>query len=170
MIHRGARADALDWAGLFPRTECPPSLGPVVHIGWITSIHLLRLDFCCSVAQSCPAFAASQTAACQASLSFTSSQKLLKFMSIALVMPSTHFICCHPLSSCLQSFPHQGLFQWVSSSHQVAKVLEFQLQHQSFQWICRTDFLWDWLVRSPWSPRDSQELIDFTFCFKSWSV
>ena len=36
---------------------------------------------------------------------------------------------------------HQGLFQWVSSSHQVAQVLEFQLQHQSFQWIFRTDFL-----------------------------
>ena len=36
---------------------------------------------------------------------------------------------------------HQGLFQWVSSSHQVAKVLEFQLQHQSFQWTLRTDFL-----------------------------
>ena len=36
---------------------------------------------------------------------------------------------------------HQGLFKWVSSSHQVAKVLEFQLQHQSFQWIFTTDFL-----------------------------
>ena len=36
---------------------------------------------------------------------------------------------------------HQGLFQWVSSLHQVAKVLEFELQHQSFQWIFRTDFL-----------------------------
>ena len=36
---------------------------------------------------------------------------------------------------------HQGLFQWVSSSHQVAKVLEFQLQHQSFQWIFKTNFL-----------------------------
>ena len=36
---------------------------------------------------------------------------------------------------------HQGLFQWVSSSHQVAKVLEFQLQHQSFQWTLRTDLL-----------------------------
>ena len=35
---------------------------------------------------------------------------------------------------------HQGLLKWVSSSHQVAKVLEFQLQHQSFQWIFRTDF------------------------------
>ena len=36
---------------------------------------------------------------------------------------------------------HQGVFKWVSSLHQVAKVLEFQLQHQSFQWIFRTDFL-----------------------------
>ena len=51
----------------------------------------------------------------------------------------------HPLSSPSPPAPnpsqHQGLFQWVSSSHQVAKVLEFQLQHQSFQWIFRTDFL-----------------------------
>ena len=52
---------------------------------------------------------------------------------------------------------HQGLFKWVSSLHQVAKVLEFQLQHLSFQWIFRIDFLEDWLVRSPCSPGDSQE-------------
>ena len=51
---------------------------------------------------------------------------------------------------------HQGLFKWVSSSHQVAKVLEFQLQHQSCQWIFRTDFLEEGLVGSPCSPRDSQ--------------
>ena len=56
---------------------------------------------------------------------------------------------CHPtISSSVVPFPpafnlshHQGLFQWVSSLHQVAKVLEFPLQHQSFQWIFRTDFL-----------------------------
>ena len=51
----------------------------------------------------------------------------------------------HPLSSpsppAFSLSQHQGLFQWVSSSHQVAKVLEFQLQHLSFQWIFRTDFL-----------------------------
>ena len=41
---------------------------------------------------------------------------------------------------------HQGLFKWVSSSHQVAKVLEFQLQYQSFQWIFRTDLLQDGVV------------------------
>ena len=46
-----------------------------------------------------------------------------------------------PFSSHLQSFQDQGLFKLVSSSHQVAKLLEFQLQHQSFQWIFRTDFL-----------------------------
>ena len=50
---------------------------------------------------------------------------------------------------------HQCLFQWVDSAHQMAKVLE--LQHQSFQWIFRTDFLSDGLVGSPCSPRDSLE-------------
>ena len=54
----------------------------------------------------------------------------------------------HPLSS-----PSHSAFNL--SQHQVAKVLE--LQHQSFQWIFRTDFLWGWLVWSPCSPRGSQE-------------
>ena len=99
------------------------------------------------------------TAAHQASLSITSYRSWLKLMSIESVMPSNHLI--HPLSS---PFPpvfnlsqHQGLFKWVSSSHQMAKVLETQLQHQSFQWIFRIDFLEDGLVGSPCSPRDSQE-------------
>ena len=51
----------------------------------------------------------------------------------------------HPLSSpsppALNLSQHQGLFKWVSSSHQVAKVLEFELQHQSYQWTPRTDLL-----------------------------
>ena len=54
----------------------------------------------------------------------------------------------HPLSPSSPAFnlsQHQGLFQWVGSLHQVAKVLELQLQHLSFQWIFSTDFLWsDW--------------------------
>ena len=62
-----------------------------------------------------------------------------------------------PSPPALNLSQHQGLFQWVSSSHQVAKVLKLQLQHQSFQWIFRTDFLWDWLVWSLGSPRNSQE-------------
>ena len=62
-----------------------------------------------------------------------------------------------PSPSALNPSQHQGLFQWVRSSHQVAKVLEFQLQHQSFQWTPRTDLLYNGLVGSPCSPRDSQE-------------
>ena len=58
------------------------------------------------------------------------------------VMPSNHLILCHPLLLLPSIFPSK----WVSSSHQVAKILEFHLQHQSFQWIFRTDFLrMDWL-------------------------
>ena len=67
----------------------------------------------------------------------------------------------HPLLSpsppAMNLSQHQGLSQWVSSSHQVTKLLEFQLQHQSFQWTPRTGLFYDGLVGSPCSPRDSQE-------------
>ena len=67
----------------------------------------------------------------------------------------------HPLSSPYPPAPnpsqHQGLFQWVNSLHEVAKVLKFQLQHQSFQWTPRTDLLQDGLVGCPCSPRGSQQ-------------
>ena len=67
----------------------------------------------------------------------------------------------HPLlpsSPCARDvLHHQRFFQWVSCSHQVTRMLELQLQHQSFQWIFRIDFLWDWLIWSPHCPRDSQE-------------
>ena len=73
---------------------------------------------------------------------------------------------CHPSYPLLSpsSLPlnlsqHQCLFQWISSLHQVAKVLELQLQHQSFQLIFRVDFLEDWLVWSPCYPMDSQEFL-----------
>ena len=81
--------------------------------------------------------------------------ELLKLMSIESMMHAIH--PSHPLlspSSALNLSQHQGLFQWVSSSHQVAKVLE--LEHRSFQWKFRIDFLWDWLVWSPCSPSDSR--------------
>ena len=64
-----------------------------------------------------------------------------------------------PLSSPSPPAPnpsqHQSLFQWVSSSHEVVKVLEFQLQHQSFQWTPRTDLLLDGLVGLPFVFRNS---------------
>jgi len=62
-----------------------------------------------------------------------------------------------PFDFCLQSFPASGSFQWISSTYQVAKVLELQLQHHSFQWIFKVDFLYDWQVWSPCSPRDPPE-------------
>ena len=74
------------------------------------------------------------TAARQASLSITNSRSLPKLVYISDAIQSSHPL----LSPSLPAFnlsQHQGLFQWISSSHQVAKVLEFQLQHQSFQWI-----------------------------------
>ena len=96
------------------------------------------------------------TAAGQPPLSSTISRSLLKFMSIELVMLSNHLILCHPLLLLSLTFPSNRVFS-SGSSHQVAKVLELQLQHQSFQWIFRVDFLQDWLVWSPCSPRNSQE-------------
>ena len=77
-------------------------------------------------------FATPWTAAHQASLSITNSWSLLKLTSIELVMPSNHLILqpSHPLSSpsppAFNLSQHQDLFKWVSSSHQVAKVLGFQ--------------------------------------------
>ena len=82
-----------------------------------------------------------------------STQTHVHWVSVA-IQPS------HPLSSpsppALNLSQHQGLFKWVSSLHQVAKVLEFQLQYQSFQWTPRTDLLLDGLVGSLCSPKDSQ--------------
>ena len=49
-----------------------------------------------------------------------------------------------PFSSCPQSLPASGSFQWVNTSNEVAKVFEFQLQHQSFQWTLRTDLLYSY--------------------------
>ena len=91
-----------------------------------------------------PLFAITWTAARQASLSITNSP------TPGVYANPNPWVCdaikaSHPLSSpsppSFNLSQHQGLFKRVSSSHQVAKVLEFQLQHQSFQWIFRKDFL-----------------------------
>ena len=67
----------------------------------------------------------------------------------------------HPLLSPSPPAPnpsqHQSLFEWDNSLHEVAKVLEFQLQHHSFQRTPRADLLQNGLVGSPCGPRDSQE-------------
>ena len=84
------------------------------------------------------------TAAHQASLSFTNSWGLLKLLSIKSVMPSNHLILCHPLLLLPSIFPSIRVFSNELALHQEAKVVE--LQHQSVQWIFRTDFFrMDWL-------------------------
>ena len=86
---------------------------PTSLIGSVQSLSRVRL------------FATPWTVAGQASLSITNSQSLLKLMSIKSVMPSDHLILCYLLLLLPFSLSqHQGLFKWVSSLHQVAKVLE----------------------------------------------
>ena len=89
-------------------------------------------------------------------LSLTVSRSLPKFMSTASVMPSSHLTLWHSLLLLPSIFPSIRDFSNEMASHQMIKILEFQLQHQSFQQAFKADFPWDWLV---WSCclRDSQE-------------
>ena len=81
-------------------------------------------------------------------------------------MPSNHLILCRPLLILPSIFPSTRVFSNESALWpQVAKVLDLQLQHQSFQWTPRTDLLYDGLVGSPCCPSDSQE--SSTLQFKS---
>ena len=86
-------------------------------------------------------FATPWTAAHQAFLSITNSQSPHKPIPLSQWCHPTISSSVVPFSSCPQSFPNQSLFRWASSSHEVAKVLEFQLQHQSLQWTPRSDLL-----------------------------
>ena len=124
----------------------PNGIRKVQYCHWSGGPHIYRfLSVQFSSVQSLKhvqLFATPWTAAHRAFLPITNSQSSLKLMSIEPVMPCNP---SHPLSSpsppTFNISQHQGLFKWVSSLHQVAKVLEFQIQHNSFQWIFRTDFL-----------------------------
>ena len=111
-----------------------------------------------SVAQSCPTLGDPMN---HSTPGLPFHHKLPEFTQTHAHLVSDAIQPSHPLSSPSLPGPnpsqYQGLFQRVNSSHEVAKVLEFQPQHQSFQWTPRTDLLQDGLVGSPCSPRDSQE-------------
>ena len=105
------------------------TLGIQDKCGFVCFFHLrsvLGPCCCCSLLSHVRLFVTPWTAARQASLSITSSQSLLKLMCIELVMPSNHRILCRPLLLPPSIFPRKdfpmSLFQWVSSSHHVAKV------------------------------------------------
>ena len=127
------------------------------RMGWTESrIDIYTLCCCCTATKSCPTVCDSMNCSMPSFPALDdlpeSAQTHVHWVSDAIQPP-------HPLSSpsslALNLSQHQGLFQWVSFSHQVAKVLE--LQHQSFHWTPRTDLLQIGLVGSPCSPRDSQE-------------
>ena len=113
---------------------------------WVIILNLAQITFsiscCCSVSHPCLTlcnhmdFSTSGFPVLYCLLEFA--QTHVHWVSDA-IQPS--HLLLSPSSLALNLSQHQGVFQWVSSSHQVAKVLEFQLQHQSFQWIFRTDFL-----------------------------
>ena len=144
-----------DWLSLHPTTpgrsrdskmhKMIPALQQLHSpVFWNQRIYSLNISFLIcktgSVQFSCLAMSDSatpSTAAHHASLAIINSRSLPKLISIESVMPSNHLILCHPFLLLPSIFPSI----WVSPSHQVAKVLEFQLQHQSFQWLFRTDFL-----------------------------
>ena len=86
-------------------------------------------------------FATPWTVAWQASLSLTTSWSSPKFMATEPVMPSKRLILSPSSPSAFLLSHHQGLFQWVGCSYQMAIVLELQLQHQSFQWVFRNVLL-----------------------------
>ena len=114
-------------------------LHSLLHLSYL---NVISLRFSSVQSLSCVWLCDTWIAAHQASVSITNSRSLLKLMPIESVMPSSHLILCHPLLL-LPPIPAsiRVFSKWVSSSHEMAKVLEFQLHHQSFQWTPRTDLL-----------------------------
>ena len=115
---------------------------PTDRGGWQATVHIVVKSWIqfSSVAQSCPTLCDPMDCSTPG---FLVHHQLPEFTQTHVHWVGDAIQPSHPLSSpspaAFNPSQHQGLFQWVSSSHQVAKVLEFQLQHQSFQWF-RTDF------------------------------
>ena len=111
-----------------------------------------------SVAQSCPTLCDPMN---RSTPGLPVHHQLLDFTQTHAHWVSDAIQPSHPLPSPSPPAPnpsqHQSLFQWVNFSHEVAKVLEFQLQHHFFQRNPRADLLQNGLVGSPCRPRDSQE-------------
>ena len=118
----------------------------IIYLNLEERIGVFQMDqsCCCSVTHSCPTLCDSKDCArlpCRSPSpgACSHSSPLSRWCRLTILS----FVI--PFSSFLQSFPDHSLFPWVSSSHQVAKVLKLQFQHQSFQWIFRVDlFRMDW--------------------------
>ena len=118
------------------------SFSKEVVVLWMNIFPSLLYQGCFSVLKSCPTLCNPMNH-CTPGLPvhhqlLESTQTHVDWVSDA-IQPSHPLLSPSPTSRNLSQ--HQGLFKWVSSLHQMAKVLEFQLQHQSFQWTPRTDLL-----------------------------
>ena len=124
-------------------------------LNWFSNIYSVQFS---SVAQSCLTLCDPMN---RSTPGLSVHHQLLEFTQTHVHRVSETIQQSHPLSSPSPSAPnpsqHQRLFQWVNSSHEEAKVLEFQLQYHSLQRNPRADLLQNGLVGSPCSPRDSQE-------------
>ena len=123
---------------------------------WMTQQPVLNPDLrcCCSVAKSRPTLGNTVNWSMPG---FPVLHYLPEFAQTHVHWVSDAIQLSHPLLSpsppAFYLSQYQSLSQWVSSSHQVAKVLELQLQHQSFQWILRVDFLYSYNYYFPTGPR-----------------
>ena len=126
-------------------------------ISLICTLAVLSVQFS-SVAQSCPTLCDPVN---RSMPGLPVHHQLWEFIQTHVPRVSDAIQPSHPRSSPSPPAPnpsqHQSLLQWVNSSHEVAKVLKFQLQHHSFQRNPRVSLLQNGLVGSPCSPRDSQE-------------
>ena len=129
------------------------AMSPKYPILFFPSLSKPSCCWCCSVVKSCLTLGDPRDCGMPGSLFLIIFQSLPKFMFNELLIPSNHLILCHPLLFLPSILPSIRVF---SSSHQVAKVLELHLQHQSFQRAPRADILEDWLISSPCFPRDSR--------------
>ena len=142
---------SLQSKGLFQESSPTPQFEKHLFFGthaslWSSShIHTFLLEkplvHFSSVAQSCPTLCSPMDCSIPG---LPVHHQLLEFTQTHVRWVGDAIQPSHPLLSPSLAFSlsqHQGLFKWVSSLHHVAKVLEFQLQHQSFQWTFRTDFL-----------------------------
>ena len=129
-----------------------------LHVGILVRVFQFSSVQFSSFAQSCPTLWDLMN---RSTLGLPVHHQLPEFTQTHIHQVSDAIQPSHPLSSPSPPAPnpsqHQSLFQWVSSSHEVFKVLQFQLQHHSLQRNPRVDLLQNGLVGSPWSPRDSQE-------------
>ena len=126
------------WGILFKKIHIPPMF--IAALFTITRIW--KQPQFSSIIQSCPTLCDPMNCSMPG---LPVHHQLPEFTQTHVHWVSDAILPSHPLSSpyppTLNLSQHQGLFKWVSSSHQVGRVLEFQLQHQPFQWTPRTDLL-----------------------------